>query len=81
MTVDNKVAKVRENCLFYTDGEAESEDAKNILDQYNIIYQTIDLRLFNSTDVSPPRLVSSLGRFNGIERIIEYAKQFGHEDE
>ena len=68
---------MQEICLFYTDGGNESERAKRVLDENGIVYCPIDLRNFNSADVSPPRLVSNLGRFDGIERILEYSTQFG----
>lgn len=68
---------MKERCLFYTDGGEESTAARKALDEYGVLYQVIDLRQFSSSDVQPPRLVSNMGRFEGIERILNYAETFG----
>jgi len=60
--------------LLYTDGETESDLAKKVCDQYHINYFLIDLRRFSSSDVSAPRLLTDLGRFEGLKNIKEYAE-------
>ncbi len=69
----------KEICLFWVDGESESVKAQEILDKYNISYSKIDVRNFISTDVDPPRLTCALGRFQGLEQIIEYTKIYSGE--
>ena len=60
--------------LLYTDGKTESDLAKKVCDQYHIDYFLIDLRRFSSSDVSAPRLLTDLGRFEGLKNIREYAE-------
>ena len=64
-------------CLLYVDGSEESRLATVVLDERNILYKSIDLRDFLSSDVHAPRLVSHEGRFEGLEEIREYASLFG----
>lgn len=66
-----------ERCLLYIDGENESDLAKEVCNRYGINYSLIDLRNFRSSDINAPRLVSDMGRFEGIQRIIYYAETFG----
>lgn len=63
-----------QRCLLYTDGKIESDLAKKICDQYHIDYFLIDLRKFSSTDICVPRLLTDLGRFEGLENIRAYAE-------
>lgn len=69
--------KDQSTCLLYIDGNGESELAKRVLESGHIPYAPLDLRDFESTDVSAPTLLADEGSYQGIERIQTFVQSFG----